>query len=503
MIIKYIKSWDFDEASRKDTTLIQPDKVRLNTQMKNQQRAQLKAQRRTAYGKDIYSTDPDLAIRTKSTYPHALQQWLKFEAEYNTSEPDFREFNLKITNKVGNTVDYEEHQVFLPQAGDRVFQGDLETTITSVEAGKLNLTNATGFTAGRIYILRSRCSVNFCIYNSLGTRYWYNVSTSQWEVASLGQWNTMFQINNHISSLSIATFGKTIGIDVNLKTTDPLYTPLISKIKLLGKFDIEFTEDLIFDTLMRLVRSEFDATTSLGVRLTGDTSTINLATDYKPEDNGYRFTDVHSVYNITNDPDRLVNLAHSYTVGAARPDDGNYPGIVALSSIQDAGDVLEINLNYYPVTSVNTANDFYEVNQLPSIVFERIEKAFNMHGNDSSIGEEYIRDKLAMTGVQMQPPDMNDLIFGFAVFTGNQTDQHRIGEALRRFLNQYHHVWSWGLDVPYPMTVKDVFRSANTPNTSNVNTHTGEFTIHNVYIGLREPKDVYLIDDLTLMLTTS
>jgi hypothetical protein len=502
MITRIIKTWKFDEENRRVTELITSNKIRLNSTDPANSYMQLKEQGVTGHGKLRYSTDLDISAKTRLYSPMAVLQWLLFEPYFTTNEKDFAEFSIALSDKTGNEFAYESRAGTV-KVGDKICQGDFETTVSAVNAQFVTLSNGTNFEDGRVYLIRSRCNVGFRVYDSNGDEWVYDVNGSGWVAGGVSDWNSGFVISNHIAELDLATIGKGIGFVINLRTQDERYTPALSELKLLGRFDIDFAEDMIYDSLIRAMETYLRPTTEISLRLETETDTIDLGVEYKLENDGYNLTDCESAYNLTKDPTKTENIATGYTPGSARKGIGNDPGTVELAEKQEVDDTILLKMKYFPEIAVNTHLDSYEVGALPSIAFERIEKKSNSVAPNAGHEGDYIRDKLTLTGVKLYPPEQYDLIFGYAVFTGNQSDQHRIGEALHRFFVNVHHISSWGLDEPYPIVVRDEFRSTNSPNTSNVNTHVGEFRICNVAAFIKEPKDVYLVDCLSNSMTTS
>ncbi len=497
MLHRLIKTWTFDNKDRDSINFVS-SLIRLNSERSSV--LQLKEQGKDTEKRDIYSTASDLYVRSKQFEPQALQSWLMFDVDWGTTEPEFKEYPMVLSDKVGSvfTRDAGNH---LPRVGDKVFQGDHETSILSMTEDTITLVDGTDFVNGNVYCLRSECEVNFRLNN--GTNSYYHNGTD-WVIAGASNWNTIYQINNNIDSLSISTFSKKLSFDINLKTNNKLYTPYIKEIKTLGRFEIDFTEDIIFDSMMKSFEDNLNVTTTVGIYLASSTDTINLGTDYKLDNDGYNFIgDDCVVYNLTTDPMRLVNLFSSYTNGTARKGGGYDAGIITLSAAQTTDDELEIRIRYIPELATNTSIDFYEINRTPSIVFERIEKRDNAISSDAILGKDVVKDKLNLNGVQLEQAIQNDLIFDYAVFTGNQTDQHRLSEALQRFFNSERFVTSWGLDTPYNIIVDSIFRSTNTPNLSDINTHVGKFTIKNVVTQIREPSNVSLTNYLTNQCNTN
>lgn len=497
MITKLIKNWLFTERDRSHTEILS-DKIRLNAESPLYTRIELKQLDVTVNHFPTYSTDSDISIKTRLYEPHALMNWEMFECVWDTNETEYKEYNLNIKDKTVDIFSYDLGDA-LPQVGDRVYQGDYQTTISEVFSNKIKLTDVTNFNNGRAYFLRSICDVKVRIYDGTGQEWKWDGS---WQHAVSTDWNTQFEINNNISTFPLNTQGKGIGFYINLKTDDELYTPMVKFVRMLGIFDIDFQEDIIFDSIIPTIEEQIDVTTQIDLVLGSDTDVIDLTNEYKLVSDDYNFTDCQIVYNTTDDQHKVDNIVDNYVRGAARRGGGNDPGQIHLTSVQNQNSVISVKMKYFPEIAVNTSIDFYEVNRVPSLVLERIEVQNKTVAEKSEIGKDYIRNKITLTGVELKPPAQSDLLFEYAVFTGSQTDQHRLGEALRRLFNSLNHITSWGLDEPYSIIIRDVFRSTNKPNASNVNTHQGSFIVKNVISSIGEPKEVYLVGNFERGVTT-
>ena len=493
MLVRITKTWEFNNAERKQTQLT--DSIRINAEDEANPRLQLKAE-------NVFPVTPDQYAVTRVDTPHSVIEWLMFEPLWRTTEPTFAEYTLELSNKGIDTFTFSANTE-IPTVGDHVYQGDARTTIAEISGTTLRLADATGILDGSTYANRTECDVLFKVCDENNWQYFYNLNTSAWEVAGAGDWSTMYVVNNHINDLDLKTFGKSIGFVANLRTQNKLYTPLVFSIQLLGRYDIEFTEDIIFDSLIPTMERLLDVTTQVNVKLVSDTDVIDLANEYQIQNDGYNLTNIQVAYNVSTDSDRAENIAASYTLGTPKFQSGHEPGQVHLTSVQPAGSIIELKLNYFPEIAVNTNRDFYEVSKHPMIVFEHIEKKGIVTSPNANVGRNYIRDKLQLIGVLDSPPEQYDLVFEYVVFTGNQTDQHRLGEALHRFFNATDEVRSWALDEPYPMIVDRIFRSENVPNVADINTHAGRFRIANVVEVIREPEDVPLVDYLQNSMTTN
>lgn len=84
---------------------------------------------------------------------------------------------------------------------------------------------------------------------------------SSWAVATLSDWMSEPDLNANISTFPISTVGsRSVGVIVNLRTTNPQVTPRITSLKLLGEFDIDYLDDIIYESFIRKLNTQFRST---------------------------------------------------------------------------------------------------------------------------------------------------------------------------------------------------------------------------------------------------
>ena len=335
-----------------------------------------------------------------------------------------------------------------------------------------------------------------------GDDYWWNpAGAGAWEVAGASDWSPEADINANLETFPIATVGnKSIGFIVNLKTTDPKVTPDVKEIKLLCQFDIEFLEDLLYDSVIRKFNTEFRTSSLTEFVTSGSTASQDLKNVIdRGEETGYNITGVRSVYNLTDDELRLTNLHSSYALGTVRRDKfTNGPGIETFTAPIPSGKVVEITFEYITEIFIRTSQDFFEVPAFPSIVFENIESIVGtglQAPAQNSIGEDFIRDKANLTAVQQFSPRQTPIRFEYAVFTDSQLDQTRLMNDINEFLSNIKQISSWGLDNPYDLKIIDELNTRNQKDIgdTDTNTATGVFDVLGVLFYDKPARDVALV----------
>jgi len=374
-----------------------------------------------------YPTDVDIHVKTGLITPNSLKKWLKFEV---------RVVEDKATRK-------------LPAGTDVKFK--VRTT---------------------------------------GSDYWWDGSA--WSVAGVSDWSSEIDLLTNLVTFPIATVGdKGFGLILNLSTTDKTITPEVIEAELLGEFDIDFLEDLIYDGVIRKLNTEFRSTSVLHFPTTSSISSLDLnGVSQFERKKGYNITGIQSVYNLTDDPLKLTNLVSGYAPGATKPDGFTFePGTITFTGPVPATKTLEIVFKYVPEFYIRQGQDFFEVPSYPSIVFTAIstvdDQFFTIRDTNSI--EDFIRDKVTFTAIQQIAPRQRNVRFEYSLFTGSQLDQIRLGNDMNQFFANNKFVKSFGLDCEY---ATDIVQEIDT----SPNEKSGDSTDTNIAQGSFEVKGVLFYD---------
>jgi len=441
-IRKLIKNFTFEEPIRSDLVFSDTDKIRLNTEDLVNQKLQLKV----ASGQfPVASTGPavnqDIHVRTPLFNPAGVQKWLKFEAR--VTEDASNNFNTPV----GTDVRF------------RVLTSDFATIPTFVE-------------------------------------YWWDGGA--WAVATSTDWNTETEISANIPTFPMVTVGnKGIGFVVNLRTIDPAITPEVKELKLLGQFEIEVLDSLVYDGVIRTLNKDFRSSSVLRRPGTGSSIDLNSVLDNK----GYNVTDIRSVYDLVNDPLKLTNLFDSYALGSLRKDGFTHdPGIITLNSVLPSGAVYEVTFEYVPEVYVRQGQDFFEVPTFPSIIFENIQildrPGFTLKNTNSVI--DFIRDKDAGNAVVQRSPRQNTIRFEWAVFTNSQLDQMRLVNDINQFWANNKFIREFNLDCLYGIEIfveLSTSRNQKASDDTDTNVATGSFDVLGVLFFDKPALDEPLVDE--------
>src|SRR3989344_1555777 len=199
-------------------------------------------------------------------------------------------------------------------------------------------------------------SVGFKVKTLAGNYFW---NGSAWAVATLSDWMSESDFNANFSAFPISTVGnRSIGIIINLRTTNPQVTPRITALKLLGEFDIDYLDDIVYESFIRKLNTEFRSTS----KIVFPTSTTGTSVDLKAllENKSYNITGIRSVYNLTDDGLRVTNLFDTYMPGILKQDGFTFePGVVQFQSSIAAGKLIEVTFEYVPEIMVNTGQVYF------------------------------------------------------------------------------------------------------------------------------------------------
>ena len=347
-----------------------------------------------------FSTDDDLFVETPFLEPNAVKKWLKFEAVV-VEDPET--YNVPVGTSLGFKIKTPSDNFYYDGAN--------------------------------------------------------------WVVAGLSDWNTEAEVNDNINSFSIEAAGsRNIAFIVNLKTTDATITPKVKQLKVLGIFDIELFDDLIYDGVIRKLNKDFRSSSILRISTSGSITSQDLNTVL--ENNGYNITGIRAVYNLTDDPGRFTNLFDSYTLGPLKQDGfTNEPGTVFFTSAIPGGKIVDIIFEYVPEIFVKVGQDYHEVSVFPSIVFERIQtfkrKGFTIK-DTACFGQEFIRDIPNITAVQIQSPRQSTVRFDYAIFGNKNMDITRLVDDMNAFLANNKQLQAYGLGNKYDTDiVQEVIINSN------------------------------------------
>lgn len=335
---------------------------------------------------------------------------------------------------------------------------DYDLYVKTKSTNPKSLKRWTGFMVDVVHKLISNSPVTDVKYRLHdGTQeLYYNSGAGAWIVASSNNWNTEEEVHNNISSFPVAA--QTLQVIVNLRTTNPIYTPIVKEIRVMYESDIEEMEDYVWRSLLKDMEDKIRPIGEHAVQLASNSSTIDLINDF-PIETPYNIVSIDSVYNISVDSNKLNDLFQSY--------DSNNK-VITLSSSQSSGSVLLIRFVYYPEIVVTTGQDYVELEKVPEIVLEDISE---VDGKDA-LRDIFVISKVTGIGKKVSITQSDIEILGKFV-TNKGKDHARMKEAVQKYFGNNDFLTSLGLDENFRLWLLDDYDQQTTANQKDL--HVGKF----------------------------
>jgi len=322
-------------------------------------------------------------------------------------------------------------------------------------------------------------SVAFRLSNGTD-EYWFNGSS--WEI-NVVDWNTETEVANNISTFPVVS--KNLQVIINLKTSNKNYTPKVDRVKVLYDSDITHYEDYIARSFIPMIRSGIRPMTDYPVVLSNSTDTVDLINDY-PLETPYNLTGVFRVYNLTDDPEKVVDIYQSYD---------DVTQVITLSEVVAAGKALWIQLYYELEVALATDTEFYEIAKVPAIYLADVDLINDPEGSKY----DYVRNKDAGTAVKLAAPIQGTYEIKMEVFTDTKKNSDRVGEAVRDFFRNNKFLTSVGLDESFSLVFLDKNQSAARDKQNNIHVARFRVLVSNVLF-FDKAIDAYLVTNLNLIL---
>lgn len=323
------------------------------------------------------------------------------------------------------------------------------------------------------------------------TEYWWN-STAWVDASALpNNWNTEAEVANNI-----ATFQKTlrrIVVITNLTTSDERYTPSLRTLKIAYNSDIDFQDDLIYRSLIPLLRAQVRPTADYPIEMVATSQTIDLSSDQYALDTPYNIVGIDAVFNDTDDPSHFVDLLASYNANTK---------VITLTGNLAAGKQAWIRFIYEPEVYVTTSQDYSEIDKVPAVCLEDIQlvNAVELSQDDTVINVD------TNQGVKVKAPTQGDLEIVLSGITDKGRDQQRLADSLKAFFANNPLLPSTGLGENYSLWLIDEY--AMTTNAGRKELHSGRlrFRIVGALFFLKPAEPVtgitrFLINDTRVVVT--
>lgn len=322
-------------------------------------------------------------------------------------------------------------------------------------------------------------SVKFRLGDGTDERYW---DGGTWAIAGASDWNTEEEVANNIGDFPVTD--KKIQVVINLKTTSVVATPIVTRVKILFSSDIEFQEDLIYRSLVRLLRNELRVKGRHVITISGATDTIDLANDY-PIETPYNIRSIDGVFNHTDDSDHWTDLFSSFNPTTK---------VITLSSTVAAGKVVWIDFLWEPEVAVTTSQDYSEVDKVPSLVIDDI----GLIDAVERARPETVINKSTGTGVKVFGPLQGDLDLVLHLITDKGVDQMRFADEVKKFFSNHPQLVSTGLDEEYDLWLFDEYDMRTAANRGDIHTGRMRAQIRNVLFFVRDSEDIFAVEKFIL-----
>lgn len=285
---------------------------------------------------------------------------------------------------------------------------------------------------------------------------YYNVGTTTWVPAAPNNWNTEQEVADNIQKFPIPA-SKSLQVIVNLKTSDPDFSPEVREIRLLWESDLEEMDDYIWKSLIPDLRSKIRPIADHAVKEAAPTTTIDLS----KLETDYNIISIDAVYDTTADPGRLTDLFDSYDPATK---------IITLTAVIPANNISLSRFLYEPEVAVTTSQDYIETTSVPQITITSLSK------------EEYTRvtskedviNKGTGAGKQVDATQ-SDIVMTLEWLTNKAKDYARLTNELRRYLNNNELLRSVGQDELYRLWSVNDFQDQTLPSQQEL--HAGRLSI--------------------------
>ncbi len=312
--------------------------------------------------------------------------------------------------------------------------------------------------------------------------YWWNGAS--WEV-NVVDWNTEAEVATNISSFSVVL--KKIQVIINLTTTDVTKTPYLREIKILWASDVEFQEDLVTRSLIPDLRSKIRPISDFPITVTADTTTIDLANDYRLK-TPYNVVEIDSCFNHTEDEDHFTDLYQSFDVDAQ---------IITLNSTIEADEVLWIRFIWEPEVRISTGQEYIEIEKVPVIYITGVTEM-----NSSRLADyDVVKNKSAGTAVKIFSPQQGDLEIRIRGVTGSQRDQQRLKDEFGRYFKKDKMLISKALDEKYTIIQTSEYDMSNAIVQNEIYGGMISLRIVNALFYQEEDQDVYIVQNFVPVVT--
>lgn len=286
---------------------------------------------------------------------------------------------------------------------------------------------------------------------------WYFWNGATWIVSDL--WNTEEEVSAGIASFPVTT--KTIAVRVKLATTDARVTPELVRIKLAYSGVFEPVDDVILRSILRRMSSldlvgRYEVTAPAG----GSSSFVLRLK------NNYEISGIDSIFDRTDDPGELVDLADAWNAGTST---------ATTSSSIPEGHIVRINFLHRPEAALHTSVDYVERKRTPSIGIssaQQVDRGFD--GGDDVI------NRATQSGVKLLQVRVFDLVLSLELTTSKLVDLTRLADKINEAFGVHATVHAPGIDETFSLDIHDPFVVRVSSGVKDMHMGTMGITVRNV-----------------------
>lgn len=285
-----------------------------------------------------------------------------------------------------------------------------------------------------------------------------------WSAAGASDWNAEQELADEL--VNFPATERKLGIVVNPISLDGQATPKVSRVKVLWAGVIEFTEDMLYRSLVPLLKEELRPIADLAYDMPAAGTTIDLGA--VGIETPYTIVDVDSVFDHTNDPDHMTDILDSYNPTTK---------VVTLSQSVAQDDRAWVRFKYRPEVAVSTSADYEDLATVPAVIVDD----FDLTSSNQVLAEPSVANKGAKEAVVLRTPLKGDFAGILRFETDKGIDHARLADEVKSFFRRNPVIRSRGLDEGFRLWLVSEHDLRVTPNLAGIHSGVASFAITNVY----------------------
>jgi hypothetical protein len=385
---------------------------------------------------------------------------------------------LSNTNKIRLNVDANQLELkilsYNKATGAAIYSTDTDLTATTWVTNPETLKQWLTFAADPMPAQQpDNTQVRYKLNDGTNDMYW---DGGTWSVAGATDWNDEATVASNIETFPATT--KSLGLVINLVTTDPSVTPTLKQIDVLMLCDVDYIRSLVADSLIPSLREGMRFTVDFAMMAPGGTA-VNLRDIETP----HNITGIHAVYDHTMDSNHFTNLYSSYETDSKT---------VFLSSSVSRGNKLWIEFISEPEVYLNFGSqDYTEVSKVPAVVIDTVE----ISGNQT-YGKQIARKSTTQANVRRFPFRLRLDIGVILLAEGNRSLLEMIDKSMEHAAITPSLHWD-AIDESISMQMINEGSFNPRPDLSQANSSSYTLRLQDIYLWLLPDEDKYLVQEIT------